>query len=125
MFHALPLPATALGCKFSYSPEESYLRFAAENSIWQPGVVESFPGLLTATRAADEILAILAKEQVHLQGRHELIKALEVPSLQTVQAHRMDTQLRGLPPDMQGVDWAMQQDPGRAAALGSQLGPCS
>ena len=114
-------PVVAIDPRLAYGPEEAYLRRAAAGTVWEPGVVQSFPGVLGPSEVADRIMKIFLDNGLTLVDRAGLIAALAVPSLRTVQCYWIDVQLRNLKKEYFGPDWALQSDPGgTAAALGSQ-----
>ena len=51
---------------FSYPGAEAYLRSATADTVWQPGVVDSFPGLLSPAAVTAQFSAIFLSEGISL-----------------------------------------------------------
>jgi hypothetical protein len=105
----------------TYTGEELLLRTACQNTVWQPGVVRSFPGTLKTKQVADEILIIFSSEGLKLGHRARLAAARNTPGLIELQAYWVDTQMRGIEERLQGLEWTHQKCPALiAASLGVQ-----
>lgn len=106
-----------------YVGHELFMREACKGTCWEPGVMESYPGLLSGSQVADAFISLCASEGLHISNLTKLRAALAIPAVACLQAYWVDTQLRGLEPNSQGPQWAQQkQQAAQAAALGTQRG---
>ncbi|CAE7488397.1 unnamed protein product [Symbiodinium sp. CCMP2592] len=100
---------------------ERHVRTAAAGTVWQPGVVESFPGVLIWGDLAPLLQASLRPAGVELPP---LTASADVNrALARLQIYWVDTQLRNLGAGSQGPEWLQQRSVGNSKrSLGSQAG---
>ncbi|CAE8612721.1 unnamed protein product [Polarella glacialis] len=112
----LPDPTWAhLGLEFD-------LRQSVRGTVWQPGLVETWPELIEPTTLVASMHELFLSQGLQLD---HAVQARNVPAkaVALLQSYWVDTQMRKLPRDNQGIDWSMQRNkPATAMGLGSQRG---
>ena len=110
--------------KFSYSPEEAALRGRVLGSVFQPGICEAFPGLVTRDTLIWDMRLQVPTGSVSDRSWAAAVQAISHSDLEALQAYWVDTQLRERPPSPQGPQWAAQTSRSKLpASLGSQRFP--
>ena len=101
----------------AYVGLEKHIRQNAQDSVWQPGLVDNFPGVLGWTELARLTSRSLAPSGVVLPDLCPS-PGLNV-ALAKLQVYWVDTQMRGLPAAPQGPEWRQQS---RVAASKQAVG---
>ncbi|CAE8593271.1 unnamed protein product, partial [Polarella glacialis] len=101
---------------------EPDLRQAVRGTVWQPGLVESWPKLIEPTALVASMHELFLSQGLKLdhavQSHNVPVKAITL-----LQSYWVDTQMRALPSENQGIDWSMQRNKhATAMGLGSQRG---
>ena len=104
--------------------DERRLRQSVRGTVFEPGLVESFPGIMTAAQLAHGLVSRCQQHDLHFKRSvNDLVSALAPVPLANLQAYWVDTQLRGKQPAPQGMDWAQQRQVATSAvAVGFQRG---
>ena len=104
--------------------DERRLRQSVRGTVFEPGLVESFPGIMTAAQLAHGLVLRYQQHDLHFKRSvNDLVSALAPVPLANLQAYWVDTQLRGKQPAPQGMDWAQQRQVATSAvAVGFQRG---
>ena len=104
--------------------DERRLRQSVRGTVFEPGLVESFPGIMTAAQLAHGLVFRCQQHDLHFKRSvNDLVSALAPVPLANLQAYWVDTQLRGKQPAPQGMDWAQQRQVATSAvAVGFQRG---
>ncbi|CAE7513615.1 DNMT3B [Symbiodinium sp. CCMP2592] len=104
-----------------YCAMEERLRHQCQGTVWQPGLVDSFPGLLSASDVSLRLTELFADVDVELPAM-PITPDVE-RALKRLQVYTVDRILRDLPISEMGPEWAQQKAAGEsAAALGIQKG---
>ena len=101
--------------------DESWLRGRVRGTVWQPGVVESWPTLFGPSEVVADMQQMFSGLDIPGSVWDHTTVALEKVDLAVLQTYFVDTQMRARDPLVQGPEW--QQQCLRAmtsAALGEQ-----
>ena len=90
----------------AYEGLEKHVRMNAADTVWQPGVVDSFPGVLTWADLRPLALGSLLPSRVDLPALTS-VSGLDL-ALARLQVYWVDSQLRQLPSENQGPQWRQQ-----------------
>ena len=90
----------------AYGAFERRLRGQAKGTVWQPGLIDAWPGLLSPREALRQVQCQFEEAGVRLSD-------LPVPreaarAFRKIQVYWVDTQLRNMPGCLQGPEWAQQ-----------------
>ena len=106
----------------AYVGLELRLRSAAQGTVFQPGIVQSFPGVLCARDLCQQVSANFALEGFQLPALAPMTGD-DDRAISALQVYWVDAVLRGLPSEAQGPQYASQrQKYSASAALGLQRG---
>ena len=105
----------------AYVGFEKHVRAMAQDTVWQPGLVESWPGLLDVAAVDGLARECFAQLDVQLPP---LIASPELESaIAKLQVYWVDTCLRQVQGQLQGPQWLQQKQQAQSAqALGAQRG---
>ncbi|CAE8598126.1 unnamed protein product, partial [Polarella glacialis] len=98
------------------------LRQSVRGTVWQPGLVETWPELIEPTTLVASMHELFLSQGLQLD---HAVQARNVPAkaVALLQSYWVNTQMRKLPGDNQGIDWSMQRNKhATAMGLGSQRG---
>ncbi|CAE8721778.1 unnamed protein product, partial [Polarella glacialis] len=110
----LPVPTWA-----HFGPEFD-LRRAVQGIVWQPGLVETWPGLIEPDALVATMHELFLSQGLQLDLAVQL-QNVPAKAVAMLQSYWVDTQMRGLPAENQGIDWSMQRNKhATAMGLGSQ-----
>ncbi|CAE8723016.1 unnamed protein product [Polarella glacialis] len=116
--------------KGSQLPEPTWAHFGPEfdlrqsvrGTVWQPGLVETWPKLIEPTTLVASMHELFLSQGLQLD---HAVQSHNVPAkaVALLQSYWVDTQMRALPGENQGIDWSMQRNKhATAMGLGSQRG---
>ena len=103
----------------AFAQQERELRNKIQGTVFQPGLVESYPGLLTV----DDIVEDMALQFTNVSAVLPWASAkskLSATYTSRLQAYWVDTQLRGKDPGHQGPEWKSMRRAKLGAAAGLQ-----
>ena len=104
-----------------YGAMEGRLRAQCHDTVWQPGLVDDFPGLMSASDMQVRVQELFAEV---LEAPPPMSLSADVErAVKRLQVYTVDRLLRKLPVAELGPEWAQQKAAGEsAAALGVQKG---
>ena len=115
------LPAPEPVPRAIYAAFEARLRRAVKGTVWQPGLVDSWPGVMSSAALLTRIRHSFSELSVSLPDLHAS-DDMDL-ALRRLQVYWVDTQIRGRQASDQGPCWAQQKArAASAAALGQQRG---
>ena len=104
--------------------DEALLKKRVAGTVFQPGIVDSFAGLVCASQLAAALISRCNEHGLNFtKSRQDLVSALSQVNFAQLQVYWVDTQLRGRLPAPQGLDWAQQRNVAHTTvAVGLQRG---
>ena len=96
------------GCVVYATLPESQLRALVRRTVWEPGLVQAYPGVLTAASLADRIVSRFSASGITFDISSSLVVALQKVDLAALQVFWVFTALKGSLVHVQGPDWPQQ-----------------
>lgn len=96
--------------RFSRCGQESSMRVRVRGTVFQPGLVDSFPGLMSITYALEEVSRMLEPWEVPEQAKIDFENGVSPRAWARLQSYWVWSQLHGLELGNQGPQWTTQRN---------------